>query len=157
MPYFKIITIKKELLNLFSFDKEMKIKDDRPHLLVIKLKYKNNTHEFAIPIVSNVKKNVRFKYKLPKRPGTKKGCVHAIHFEKMIPIEKSYYGYGYRINKKILSFVKNNFSDIYQKAQDYLYFYEKNKSDKDKIKDIKFSTDIDEMIRILEKNLNNKK
>ena len=157
MPYFKIITIKKELLKLFSFDKEMKIKDDRPHLVVIKLNYKNNTQEFAIPIVSNVKRNVRFKYKLPKRPSTKKGYVHAIHYEKMIPIEKTYYGYGYSINKTILKFIKNNFSDIYQKAQDYLYFYEKNKSDKNIIKDIKFSTDIDEMIRILEKNLDNKK
>ena len=51
----KLISIKTTLLARYSaIDKEFMIKDRRPTVLVVRLKYRNANYDFAVPLRSNI-------------------------------------------------------------------------------------------------------
>jgi hypothetical protein len=68
------------LEELFKKDKEIMLdvssegqaKDKRPHIVAFKLKYKDNTHHFAIPLRSNISKyrDRKTYHPLPELPKT---------------------------------------------------------------------------------------
>lgn len=126
-------------------------KQQRPHLIVVKLKYKEQKHTFALPIRSNMQKNLpeEVYFQLPQRKSskTRERRISGIAINKMIPIQKQYfvvYNQDLR-DLKFLSFIENNLQDIIKKAQAYLIEYEKGNI-------YPMSTDIDGIIDCLNKN-----
>ena len=89
----KIVKIKSSLIKKYSEDTEMLHKEDRPCVLVVRLKYKNKSHDFAVPIRSNIPaaspKNEFFP--LATRYSTRDKNRHGIHYIKMFPVDKRFY------------------------------------------------------------------
>ena len=88
----KLVTINNSLLTKYRHDSEILQKSTRPYVLVIRLKYKNEKYDFAIPIRSNIPasapKNQYFA--LPPRPQTRPKYRHGLHYIKMFPVTKQY-------------------------------------------------------------------
>ena len=88
----KLVTINNSLLTKYRHDSEILQKSTRPYVLVIRLKYKNEKYDFAIPIRSNIPasapKNQYFA--LPPRPQTRPKNRHGLHYIKMFPVTKQY-------------------------------------------------------------------
>ena len=88
----KLASIKNELFEKYKEDPEILTKNERPYVLVIRLKYKGIHYNFAVPIRSNISastpKNQYFA--LPPRPATKPQNRHGIHYIKMFPVTKKY-------------------------------------------------------------------
>jgi hypothetical protein len=148
----KIVKISNEFYNIIKFDKEALDKDTRPYLLLLKLKYNCKYIDFVIPFRSNLKPSVK-KYKdqyfpLPPNKATKKGNIHAIHYLKMLPINKNYierffFSDDQEYFKFLLDYIHKNEKVIVQKAQTYLYNYESNKR-------YNYATDIDKILTVIE-------
>ena len=81
-----------KLLEKYKSDPEVLTKSGRPYVLVIRLKYKGQKYDFAVPIRSNVPAAApREQYfALPPRPTTKPRNRHGIHYIKMFPVTKEY-------------------------------------------------------------------
>ena len=88
----KIVTIKNELLNKYSGDPEMLQKSTRPCVLIIRLKYRDHSYDFAVPIRSNIPASAPKEqyFALPPRPQTRSRNHHGIHYIKMFPVTKQY-------------------------------------------------------------------
>ena len=88
----KLVTIRTELLSLYEQDKEVLKKSGRPYVVVLRLKYKEQNYDFAVPIRSNIPaaapKDQYFA--LPPRPTTRPRNRHGLHYIKMFPITKEY-------------------------------------------------------------------
>jgi hypothetical protein len=147
----KIMKIKSSLIKKYSEDTEMLHKEDRPCVLVVRLKYKNKLHDFAVPIRSNIPaaspKNEFFP--LATRYSTRDKNRHGIHYIKMFPVDKRFYD-KYRTEDNVSAALikamvsdKENEKRIVKECQEYLDRYEAG--DKPK-----YSTDIDLLISILE-------
>lgn len=54
----RLVSIDKKLLELFEDDPEVLRKTGRPYVMVIRLKYKGQNHDFAVPIRSNISASV---------------------------------------------------------------------------------------------------
>ncbi|MCD8336399.1 MAG: hypothetical protein LUD18_03830, partial [Lachnospiraceae bacterium] len=88
----KLVTIDKTLLEKYTEDPQVLYKDKRPYVLVIRLRYRGQKQDFAVPIRSNIPaaapKNQYFA--LPPRPSTRPKNRHGIHYIKMFPVSKKY-------------------------------------------------------------------
>lgn len=146
----KLISIKAELVAKFSqLDNEILIKDKRPTVLVMRLKYRGRNRDFAVPMRSNIDpaapKNEYFA--LPNRKSTKEKHHHGLHYIKMFPVSKQFYE-RYRVegdiaSKMYLAIIDKNESRIIQECQSYLTKYESGVRSQ-------YSTDIDKLIEALD-------
>ena len=120
----------------------------RPHLLLIKLKYKGRLMDFAIPFRSNIPpgENKSYYFPLPTRSTTRPKHRHGLHYIKMMPVNRKYIekfwtgeNAEYITYQKIVS---RNIKRIVTECQNYLVEYEQTgKSD--------YAVDIDRIINIL--------
>ena len=142
----RLITLRKNDLKKYTIDPEMLQKSGRPCALVVKLKYKKQRYDFAIPLRSNIHPSTPkdHYFPLPPRPTTKPNYRHGIHYAKMFPIDKSIaIRYRYKGNTSatlIKGVIDNNEKQIVQECQKYLTQYENGNRHK-------FATDIDLLIK----------
>jgi len=71
-------------------DSEVLIKDKRPTVLVMRLKYRSREHDFAVPLRSNIDPAAPKSeyFALPNRKTTKERHHHGLHYVKMFPVTK---------------------------------------------------------------------
>lgn len=88
----KIVSIHNALLNMYSADSEVLTKSGRPCALIVRLRYKGNKYDFAVPFRSNIPAGAQkcHYFPLPPRPSTKPHNRHGLHYIKMFPVTKSY-------------------------------------------------------------------
>lgn len=88
----KIVSVSQDFYDLVKGDRELMPKCERPCILVVKLRFRDASRDFAVPFRSNIAPNVpRDQYfALPPRPTTRPGHRHGIHYIKMFPIVKAY-------------------------------------------------------------------
>jgi hypothetical protein len=152
----KLVSIKEDITNLFDYPTEIMTKEpdgnDRPFLLILKLKYKNNIHNFALPFRSNIQVNKNTKglyFKLPPRPTTKPYHAHGLHYIKIFPVDIEYCNKftfkETKYNILLQEIIDRNISRIVNEAQEYLNNYENGERPN-------YCTDIDKMIITLEQN-----
>lgn len=146
----RLISIKATLLAKYnSVDREV-LEKQRPAVLVLKLLYRGENHDFAIPLRSNIPpdapKNEYFA--LPNRKKTRPKHRHGLHYIKMFPVSKQFYE-RYRTDGNVasqlcLAIISKNEKRIVTECQDYLNRYE---SDGRPL----FATNIDLLIEELDK------
>ena len=143
-----IVKIKADLIHRFNQDPQMLQKENRPCVLILKLKYKGNNYHFAVPIRSNISaaspKNEYFA--LPTRYATKDKNRHGLHYIKMFPVTKSDYDKYRTENNLAAALVKatvdQNEKQIIAECQEYLSRYEAGNKPL-------YATDLDLLISIL--------
>lgn len=134
---------------LCSFDGELLDNTNRrPYILVLRLTYKKNNYDFAIPFRSNIPNYIdkALFFSLPPRPSTQTNHIHGLHYVKMFPIKREYLRKFYTDKdpyyQMLEAHIDKNVKTIISEAQAYLDEYEKgNKPD--------FCTDIDGIIKAL--------
>nr|WP_111570808.1 type III toxin-antitoxin system ToxN/AbiQ family toxin [Halanaerobium saccharolyticum] len=126
-----LASISDDFFDLCAFDEELLYnKNNRPHLIILKLKYNNSRHDFAVPLRSNLQNHLPKSeyFSLPPRSTTKNNRIHAIHFLKMFPIKRIYLEKfnieGNKHYKLIENVIKKNEKEIVEKAQKYLDKYQ---------------------------------
>ena len=69
----RLVSIKSGVLNEYRKDPEMLQKAKRPCVLIVKLKYRGETYDFAVPLRSNISPSAPKEqyFALPTRPTTK--------------------------------------------------------------------------------------
>ncbi len=144
----KLVTIRADLLSLYGKDKEVLQKSGRPYVVVLRLKYKERNHDFAVPIRSNIPAAAPKEqyFALPPRPTTRPRNRHGLHYIKMFPITKEYQ-VRYRIDGNefatlIQQIIDKNTKQIVLECQRYLDDYAAGKHPQ-------FSTDIDFLLTVL--------
>ena len=144
----KLVSINSDLLSIFSADPEVLQKNNRPYVLVLRLKYRGRNQDFAIPIRSNIPaaspKNQYFA--LPPRPTTRPKNRHGLHYIKMFPIRKEYL-LRYRVEGNpfallIQEIIDKNSKEIVSACQEYINRYSAGEHPA-------FSTDIDFLLQQL--------
>lgn len=146
----KIVTIDKSLMLKYAGDPEILQKDNRPCVLIVRLKYKRKNQDFAVPLRSNIKASASKEqyFPLPPRPTTKSGNRHGLHYIKMFPVSKQYLvryrTEGNVFSQMIKSILDKNEKRIVQESQRYLSRYEAGDRPL-------FSTDIDFLLTQLYK------
>ena len=145
----KLVAIHPDLINLFSVDPEMLVKERRPCVLIAKLLYKGKRHSFAIPLRSNISGTAPSGsyFALPPRSTTKPGNHHGLHYIKMFPVSKHFI-LRYRIEGDKYATMVKNIIDTHEKqiiseCQNYLTAYESGNHPS-------FCTDIDKLVDLLE-------
>ena len=152
----KLVSIKEDFTNLFNYPTEIMTKEpdgnDRPFLLVLKLKYKNKIQPFAIPFRSNIQVNKNTQglyFSLPPRPTTKPNHAHGLHYIKIFPVDIEYCNKftfkETKYNLMLQKIIDKNINRIFNEAQEYLKNYENGSRPI-------YCTDIDKMINTLERN-----
>ena len=144
----KLVSISTTLLDKYQNDPEVLTKSGRPYVLVVRLKYKCHSQDFAIPIRSNIPasapKNQYFA--LPPRPSTRPRNRHGLHYIKMFPVTKAYLiryrTEGNNFATLIQTIINKNTKRIVQESQQYLNDYEAGKRPL-------YSTDIDYLLSLL--------
>ena len=138
----KIVTIDKSLMLKYAGDPEILQKDNRPCVLIVRLKYKRKNQDFAVPLRSNIKASASKEqyFPLPPRPTTKSGNRHGLHYIKMV----RYRTEGNVFSQMIKSIFDKNEKRIVQESQRYLSRYEAGDRPL-------FSTDIDFLLTQLYK------
>ncbi len=89
----KFITVSQRYFDMCKDDPEILFRENRrPHLLVLSLRYKGTSHQFAVPLRSNISSKTPKKqyFSLPPRPVTRPGNHHGLHYIKMFPITAEY-------------------------------------------------------------------
>lgn len=128
----KLTSISDRFFETFCpLDPEILDKDNnRPYLIILRLKYKGNRHDFAIPfrsIIANYIPRDQY-FPLPLRPTTRSNRIHGLHYIKMFPIKKSFlekfHTKGDPYYTTISDIIKRNLNDIIGQAQAYLDRYE---------------------------------
>lgn len=114
---------------MFDNSVELEKNEKRPCLVIVKLKYKNTSCNFAIPFRSNISRGATRNeyYPLPPRKTTNKGKKHGLHYIKMFPITKEYIRKYYSENKdneNDITKIEKNINLIVSEAQEYLKDYE---------------------------------
>ena len=147
----KLVSINPKLLEKYKSDPEVLTKSGRPYVLVIRLKYKGQKYDFAVPIRSNVPAAApREQYfALPPRPTTKPRNRHGIHYIKMFPVTKEYL-IRYRTEGNVFaqliqSIIDKNTKKIVDACQAYLDQYASGQKPQ-------FATDIDYLLTKLFQN-----
>ena len=145
----KIARINKTLLEAYSQDKEMLTKSGRPCGIVLKLKYKGEMYNFAVPFRYNISKNTPKNqyFPLPNREATKQYNHHGLHYIKMFPVTNNYiegYSIGKGRSKTIKRIIDEHEKEIVTACQEYLINYENGIRPK-------YSTALDMLIKILNK------
>ena len=122
----RLVSIDKKILELFEDDPEVLRKTGRPYVMVIRLKYKGQNHDFAVPIRSNISASAPKDqyFPLPPRPTTKPKNRHGIHYIKMFPVTKQYLiryrTEGNRFAQLIQNIIDKNSKAIITDCQNYL-------------------------------------
>lgn len=145
----RLVSLRKDILKIYSVDPEMLQKSYRPCVLIVKLKYKGHKYDFAVPLRSNLNPSTpkdQF-FPLPTRKSTKAGHRHGIHYVKMFPIKKSFV-VKYRTDGNAFATLVKETIDKNEKAiiadcQRYLSEYESGNRPM-------FCTDIDLLIKTIE-------
>ena len=125
----KFVKIQKQLVDRFSGDEQVMLKEDRPYVLIVRLRYKGKNQSFAIPFRSNINPSTpkREYFALPPRPSTKPGHRHGLHYAKMFPVENKYFEY-FKVDseyyKMILKILNRDEKQIVEECQAYLDRYE---------------------------------
>lgn len=144
----KLVTIRTDLLALYEQDKEVLKKSGRPYVIVLRLKYKEQNYDFAVPIRSNIPAATpKHQYfALPPRPSTRPGNRHGLHYTKMFPITKEYQvryrTEGNHFSMLIQEIIDKNTRKIVDECQQYLDRYAAGERPL-------FSTDIDFLLSVL--------
>ncbi len=144
----KLVTIDNELIEKYRVDPQVLYKSKRPYVLVIRLRYKGKSQDFAVPLRSNIPSSAPKQqyFALPPRPATKPKNRHGIHYIKMFPVDKQYLRRyrteGNEFATLIQNIIDRNSKQIIQECQDYLTAYELGDHPK-------FSTNIDLLLDIL--------
>lgn len=103
--------------------------EKRPYVIILKLNYMGNKHDFAIPFRSGIKSyfDKTQYYSLPPRSSTKPNEIHGLHYIKMFPVTKEYlqkyHLYDDKYNQLIQKIVTDNKDTIITEAQNYLDGY----------------------------------
>ena len=126
----KLITVDANLVNRFyRIDEQVMLKDKRPVVLIVRLKFRGLTQDFAVPLRSNIPPAApRDEYfALPPRKSTKPKHHHGLHYIKMFPVSKRFY-VRYRIEGDIasnlyLAIIDKNEKHIVDACQAYLDRY----------------------------------
>lgn len=144
----KLVTIHCSLLEKYRKDPEVLFKSNRPYVLVIRLKYKGQSHDFAVPVHSNIPASApKHQYfSLPPRPTTRPHNHHGLHYIKMFPVTKSYL-VRYRTEGNsfallIQHIINKNSRQIVSECQKYLDDYSAGNHPA-------YSTDIDLLLSLL--------
>jgi hypothetical protein len=139
----KFSSISQTFFDLCSFDGEILEKDNsRPYLVIVRLKFRGQRQDFAIPFRSNIANHIpRDQYfSLPPRPTTRANRIHGLHYIKMFPIKKQYlqkyHTKGDPYYDTLLEKINRELNIIIQEAQSYIERYEQGIR-------IGYSTDID--------------
>ena len=146
----KLVTINNSLLLKYSGDPEILQKSNRPYVLVIRLKYRGNNYDFAVPIRSNIPASAPKDqyFALPPRPQTRPKNRHGLHYIKMFPVTKQYLvryrTEGNSFAMLIQNIIDKNSKQIVDACQRYLDLYSQG------IRPT-YSTDIDYLIEQLNK------
>jgi len=151
----RLVSIKEDFFNIFDFPTEIMTKefggDDRPFLVILRLKYKDETQSFALPFRSNIQVNkntIGLYYPLPRRKTTKPNHVHGLHYIKMFPINIQYCNKFVlsesNYNKILVEYIEKNISKIVKESQEYLVKYEHGERPL-------FCTDIEKMVNAIKK------
>ena len=144
----KLVTINSKLFNLYKKDPEFLSKAKRPCVLAVRLKYKNQNYNFAVPFRSNIpaasQKSEYFP--LPPRSTTRSGNRHGLHYIKMFPVEKNqlqiYRTTGNKAATMYKKIINKNEKRIVRECQEYLNAFEKNHKSP-------YATDIDLLLSIM--------
>ena len=143
----KFVKIQKELIDKYAADEQLMLKENRPYVLIVELRFRGKKQSFAIPFRSNIHPSAPKQeyFALPPRPSTKPKHHHGIHYIKMFPVEKKYFEF-FRADsdyyRTILKIIDKNEKQIVEECQAYLERYEKG--------DIPmYATDLDYMLRQL--------
>lgn len=144
----KLVTIREELLSCYEQDPEVLRKSGRPYVLVLRLNYKGQEYDFAVPIRSNIPAAAPKEqyFALPPRPATRTYNRHGLHYIKMFPIQKRYQ-VMYRTEENqfaqmLQKIIDKNASTIVRDCQNYLDRYAGGKRPL-------YSTDLDLLIELL--------
>lgn len=146
----KLVTIDNSLLLKYTGDPEVLHKSTRPYVLVVRLKYKGTSYDFAIPIRSNIPASApKTQYfALPPRPQTRPKNRHGLHYIKMFPVTKQYLvryrTEGNSFATLIHGIIEKNSKQIVEECQHYLDLYSQG------VKPL-YSTDLDYLIEQLNK------
>jgi hypothetical protein len=125
----KLVTIRTDLLDKYSCDSEILTKSKRPYVLIIRLNYKGYSHDFAVPIRSNIPPSTPKQqyFPLPPRAATRPHHHHGIHYIKMFPVTKPYLvryrTEGNAFASLIQSIIDKNSKRIISECQKYLDNY----------------------------------
>ena len=125
----RLTSISPALLDVYALDPEVMHKAGRPHVLVVRLKYKGHNRDFAVPIRSNIPAAVpKTQYfALPPRPTTRPKNRHGLHYIKMFPVSKKYLlryrTEGNPFAELIQSIIEKNKKEIICACQSYLDQY----------------------------------
>ena len=141
----KLVSIDKKLLKKYKEDPEVLRKTGRPYVMIIRLKYKGQKYDFAVPIRSNISASTPKDqyFALPPRAATKPKNRHGLHYIKMFPVTKKYLlryrTEGNKFAQMIEAIINKNSKQIINDCQMYLKSYETGVHPK-------FSTDIDYLL-----------
>lgn len=141
----KLVTINITLLEKYCGDPEILFKSQRPYVLIIRLKYKGKTHDFAVPIRSNIPAAAPKQqyFALPPRSATRPHNRHGLHYIKMFPVTKQYLvryrTKGNTFATMIQNIIDKNSKQIISECQVYLDDYAAGKHPN-------YSTDIDYLL-----------
>lgn len=144
----KLVTIRTDLLTLYEQDKEVLKKSGRLYVLVLRLKYKEQNYDFAVPIRSNIPAAAPKEqyFALPPRPTTRPRNRHGLHYIKMFPVTKNYHvryrTEGNEFATLVQEIVNKNTKQIVEECQQYLDRYAAGEHPR-------FSTDIDYLLSVL--------
>ena len=144
----KLVTIREELLSCYEQDPEVLRKSGRPYVLVLRLNYKGQEYDFAVPIRSNIPAAAPKEqyFALPPRPTTRTYNRHGLHYIKMFPIQKRYQVMyrteGNQFAQMLQKIIDKNASTIVHDCQNYLDRYAEGKRPL-------YSTDLDLLIELL--------
>lgn len=152
MAKHKLVGISEDYFKYFD-DSELLSSTDtngnrRPFVIIMRLKYRGEKRNFAIPLRSNIPSyyNSKEYVSLPPRDKTKSNYVHGLHIIKMFPVTKKFF-LKYHVSsiqdKLIQAVIDKNFDEVFEKAKSYLNDLENDKPHK-------YGVDIDNMIRIIE-------
>jgi hypothetical protein len=127
----KFASISNSFFELCVFDQElMNNTNRRPYLIILKLRFRGQKQDFAIPFRSNISSNTPGDqyHALPPRPSTNDFRKHGLHFAKMFPIKKQYLERfrtdGDTYYEMLHAIIERDLSTIIQEAQEYLRRYE---------------------------------
>lgn len=146
----RIVSISDDFLDRFGAgDREFMHKRGRPCLLVVRLKFRGRTRDFAVPFRSNISPSVPKSqyFALPPRPTTRPRHRHGIHYIKMFPVEKRFVRRfrteGNSYYETIMSILNKNEREIVTACQQYLSAYEREGKPR-------YAVDIDRMIALID-------
>lgn len=125
----KVVSIHNTLLGMYSADPEVLTKAGRPCALIVRLRYKGNKYDFAVPFRSNIPAGTpkNYYFPLPPRPSTRPHNRHGLHYIKMFPVTKNYLvRYRTKGNASAIlykSIIEKNTKQIVAQCQTYLDNY----------------------------------